>query len=181
MIDLYKLCYQGILGPEHLTRQDCPRALLEEAVRRRLEEEWEGLPPMNPSGWSGDSLWEAARPDGRLGRLHLGVWRTRGGSWQVIAEAFLEGAQAKWGSLDELIEVWEEVETACREGMFPHSQEEVERLHERVAISQYPAVHHSAFYREAYRPAYRLISKSALRSLLSDPQLWGDKKLWGQI
>ncbi|MCX5970819.1 MAG: hypothetical protein NTV14_04870 [Coprothermobacterota bacterium] len=179
MIDIYKLCYQGILGPEHLTQQagpstrSSPRALLWEESRARLEEEWEGLPPMNPSGWCGDSLWEAARPDGRLGRLHLGAWRARGGSWQAIAEAFLDTAQAIWGSLDELGEVWEEVETACREGLFHYPLAEVERLHQTLVIHRYPSVHHSASYRRAYHPAYRLISRSALRSLLSDPSTTG--------
>ncbi len=38
LIDLYKLCYQGILGPEHLTHQSSPRELPQEMVRIRLEE-----------------------------------------------------------------------------------------------------------------------------------------------
>lgn len=169
LIDIYKLCYQGILGPEHLTRQACHRALLWEEVRTRLEEEWEGLPPSSSSGGSGGCLWEAARPDGRLGRLHLGAWRARGGSWQAIAEAFFDTAQVIWGSKDELGEAWEEVETACREGVFHYPLAEVERLHQTLVIHRYPSVHHSASYRGAYRPVYRLISRSALRSLLSDP------------
>ena len=161
-IDLYKVCYQGILGPEHLVRH--------EEVRVRLEEEWEGLPATHAAAGGGIELWEAACPDGRLGRLHLGPWRARGGTWQAIAEAFLNTAQAKWGNLDELIEVWEKVESASREGVFHISMAEVERLHQALVTHRYPSVHHSAAYREAYRPAYRLISRSVLPSLLSDPR-----------
>jgi len=160
-IDLYKLCYQGILGPEHLVRQ--------EEARVRLEEEWERLPATPSSTGGGIEIWEAARPDGRLGRLHLGAWKARGGTWQAIAEAFLNTAQAKWGSLDELIEVWDIVESVSREGVFHISLAEVERLHQTLVTHRYPSVHHSAAYREAYRPAYRLVSRSVLPLLLSDP------------
>jgi hypothetical protein len=64
--DIYKLLYQGVLGPEH----NMPSA---EIFTARLKDELAGLEP-DPA----EPLLESIRPDGALQRIHLRPWLAKG-------------------------------------------------------------------------------------------------------
>ncbi|MGC8874124.1 MAG: hypothetical protein ACP5SI_06705, partial [Chloroflexia bacterium] len=70
--DVYKLLYQGVLGPEHLIPDPMRFAA-------HLREEYAAGHP-----GPGEVLWEPVRPDGRLGRLHLRAFRRRGGNLEEL-------------------------------------------------------------------------------------------------
>ena len=148
--DLYKWCYQAVLGPEHLVA--APETFL-----ARLRDEYDHVEAED------GLLWEALRPDQRLGRLHLRPFKARGGDIDALGNACLQTAAQPWGNHDELQEVWEEITNCCRAGRWPQIDKQtlVQVSHEVIAAS-FPAVHHSASYRAAYRPAYRLVAHDLL-------------------
>lgn len=143
--DAYKLLFQGIMGPEHLAADP-------DAFAARLRAEYEAVPPA-----AGEPLCEPVRPDGGLLRVHLRPFKARGGDLARLLDACLTAAGTRWGALDELVAVWAEVTQAGRTGRWPQLGDAT-AFAAWLAANGYGAVHHSAQYREAYRPAYRLIA-----------------------
>lgn len=154
--DVYKLLYQGVLGPKHLVASPG-----EFTARMRAEYEVESPDDAEP-------LWETVRPDGALGRLNLRSFNARRGDLESLVAACLQTAERAWGTPEELRAAWATFVALCRAGQW-----RVFPLPEVLAFSAwleghgYPIVHHSAQYREAYKPAYRLVG----REFLSDDTL----------
>jgi hypothetical protein len=149
--DVYKLLYQAVLGPEHLIRDA-------EEFATRLREEYASLPPGGE-----EPLWEAIRPDGRLGRLHLRPFRQSGLSVERLVDACLRTAEQPWGSRSELEATWNRFCALCRAGRWNRwSWDEVQAFGQRLERERFPPVHHSPAFCAAERPAYRLVSSSCL-------------------
>lgn len=147
-VDVYKLLYQGVLGPEHLIASP-------EAFAARLRAEYDA----QPSDETGP-LWEPVRPDGMLGRVNLRPFKGLGGDVKRLIAACLETAGRAWGTPAELQAAWAAFAELCRAGRwatFP--LDSVLALSERLAAEGYPPIHHSTAYRQAYRPAYRLVAR----------------------
>jgi hypothetical protein len=144
-VDVYKLLYQGVLGPEHLIGSA-------KAFADRLRAEY-GLVPPDDSG----PLWEPVRPDGALGRVNLGPFKARGGDVERLLAACLETARRAWGTPAEVQAGWTTFVEMCQAGRWTAlALADVLALSERLAADGYPPIHHSAAYRQTYRPAYRL-------------------------
>ncbi len=148
--DAYKLVYQGVLGPGHLVSD--PEAF----KARLLAEILHAAPP--PA--ADEPFYEPIRPDGRLLRVHLRPYRARGGDPDRLLAACLATAAAPWGAPGALRTAWAAVAGAGRAGRWP-GLGEMTAFSAWVEAHDYPAVHHSSQYREAYRPAYRLVSDTA--------------------
>jgi hypothetical protein len=149
--DVYKLLYQGVRGPEHIVPSG------EEFVAR-LREEYAAVPAA-----ADGPAWEAVRPDGLLGRLNLRPFKARGGTLEQLVDACLGTAAHPWGTAEELRAAWTAFAALCQEGRwdeFPTA--EVRAFTAWLEAQGWPAVHHSAGYREAYRPAYRLVARDLL-------------------
>jgi len=148
--DLYKLLYQGVLGPEHLITSPEDFAL-------RLRAEYETLLPD-----SAGPLWEPVRPDRSLGRLHLRPFKARHGDLEWLIALCLRTAERTWGTAAELRSAWATFVALCRAGRWESlALAQVQALHDRLEAQGYPPLHHSAIYRQAYRPAYRLVTWDA--------------------
>jgi hypothetical protein len=149
--DVYKLLYQGVRGPEHIVPSG------EEFVAR-LREEYAAVPAA-----ADGPVWEAVRPDGLLGRLNLRPFKARGGRLEQLVEACLDTAAHAWGTAEELRAAWTAFAALCQEGRWGELRAAEVRAFTRWLEEQgWPAVHHSAGYREAYRPAYRLLARDLL-------------------
>ena len=160
--DVYKLLYQGILGPEHLLAEP-------EAFAARLLAEYAAVPPsaFPPAGGKADEpLSEPVRPDGRLLRVNLRPFKARGGDPDRPLVACRAAAAARWGAQAELRAAWAAVASACQAGRWPHLGD-VAAFSAWLDAHDYPAVHHSTQYREAYQPAYRLVSDAG-RALIGE-------------
>jgi hypothetical protein len=142
---VYKLLYQGILGPEHLIAEP-------EVFTARLLAEYETVPAA-----ADELLYEPVRPDGRLLRVNLRPFKARRGDLDRLLDACLEAARVRWGTPGDLRAAWAAVADACQAGRWPHLGE-VATFSAWLDAHGYPAVYHSPRYRQAYRPAYRLIS-----------------------
>jgi hypothetical protein len=146
--DVYKLLYQGVMGPEHIISS--PQAFTD-----RLRDEWENL----PIHMVDDPLWEPVRPNRGLLRLNLRPFKAVGGSLDKLVTVCLEIAQHPWGTLGELQTVWSNLMETCRTlplpGLF---LTDLETFTAWLNEQGFPPVHHSETYRNAYRPAYRLVA-----------------------
>ena len=146
--DVYKLLYQGILGPEHLISSP-------EEFAARLQEEYDVVFPEDV-----EPLWEAVRPDGALGRVNLRPFKAKLGSPAALARACLETARQVWGAPQDLREAWATFVSLCQPGRWiVFSLPQVLELAVGLEERDYPAVHHSQRYAEAYRPSYRLVGR----------------------
>jgi len=145
--DVYKLLYQGLRGPEHLIASPAEFAA-------RLQAEYEAVAPDDAG-----PLWEAVRPDGRLGRLHLRPFKARSGDLAALTRACLATAGSAWGTLEDVRAAWAVFEAGCRAGRWAFPMSSVLDLTRWLQEHEYPAVHHSESYRAAYQPAYRLVGQ----------------------
>jgi hypothetical protein len=151
--DIYKLLFQGVLGPEHLIASA-------EGFIRRLEQECLSLRP-----GAGDVLFEPVRPDDLLVRVNLRPYLAAGGHPVHLAEACYETARMSWGTLDDLETVWEQVAGAVRgELLKGPSAAEMNTFSQRLKELGFPPFHHSQTYRDAYHPAYRLAHRDLIKT-----------------
>jgi hypothetical protein len=147
--DVYKLLYQGIRGPEHLLAEP-------EAFAARLQEEFAAVPPV-----ADGPLREPVRPDSRLVRVNLRPFKAQGGDPDRLLAACRQAAAEHWGSPEELRSAWARVARASLAVRRP-GLGDMATFSAWLDAHDYPAVHHSPQYRQAYGPAYRLICEDGL-------------------
>ena len=149
--NVFKLLYQGVLGPKHLVASPGE-------FTARLRAEYEVVSPDDA-----EPLWETIRPDGILGRLNLRAFKVHRGDLESLVAACLQTAERARGTPEELRAAWATFVDLCQAGqwqIFPLS--EVLAFSAWIEGHGYPIIHHSARYREAYKPAYRLVSREFL-------------------
>jgi hypothetical protein len=143
--DVYKLLYQGVFGVGHIMGEDAYGRLLEEAGRIDLQDH-----PWEP-------LLEPASVDGETVRVNLRPYLRRGGSLEGLYEAMKESSEVK-GDSEEFMSLW---------GLFKEFAEElagldvetIQRYDEELREKGPKPRHHSAEYRVAYYPAYRVVRR----------------------
>ncbi|MBN1946713.1 MAG: hypothetical protein JW797_13645 [Bradymonadales bacterium] len=143
--DLYKLFFQGTLGSEHAKAD---REVVVAALEREAETMGDGPaePMVDPIGLEPVVV-----------RVHLRPFLAQGGQLSDLAGAFLVSMSTPIGSREQLADRLEAAGRLAREGALPFDPEPWALFCQEMAAQGYPAVHHSAAYREAYRPAYRVI------------------------
>jgi hypothetical protein len=145
--DIYKLLYQGTLGPEHLVES------VEEFEARLLAELEEIQPDEN------EPLWDPLRPDGLLGRLNLRSFKARGGDPARLLEACLRTSFQRWGTPEDLKRAWDTYSSLARQGTWPSmSPGRIDILTRYLILHDYPPMQHSTMFRRSYAPAYRVIA-----------------------
>lgn len=139
--DVFKFIYQSAFGCEHLVA-DGTRALA--YIREELRSVPEDAPP------------QTEELDGDYARAHLS-WCRVGLSPATLAKLFCASAQKEEGGRAALSEKLEAVTELYREGLLtdPDFEEKLALWQERGC----PALHHSDVFRNAYHPAYRVLSR----------------------
>ncbi len=139
--DVIKLLYQRTFGGEHIA-PDLAH------VRAYLTREYETVPQtadcprIEPIG-------------GGISRVYLnGLPRA---SLDTFARLFVRGASIRRGDADRMTASLAEVSEAAKRGETPFSAAEWESAVAEWRSAGCPSVHHSAEYRAAYKPAYRVI------------------------
>jgi hypothetical protein len=148
-VDLYKFLHQAMFGPGHAVPDSAQAAAA-------LHSELADLgPPMSSESWC-DTLGG----DPMLVRVNLRPFVANGFSSDALVEAFVATASAvradpqQMGVALDLVVQW--LQTDSRQDLGRDLQE----LARTMAKEGYPPVHHSAAYRQAYEPAYRVIQAS---------------------
>ena len=158
--DLYKLIYQAALGCEHAVHDEAD-------ARDWLEREVNAL-EAGPQEPAVDPL----SPDGHIVRINLRPYVAERGDLAALLAAFLRTANEYRGTQGQLERYWAYAEGMAAEGRLPFAPAQLKAFFAARRAERFPPVHHSALYREAYRPAYRVISLEYLpgHSLLSAGQ-----------
>jgi len=152
--DIYKLLYQGALGSEHIISSA-------ERFTTYLLLELEAL---SADLW--ERLLEPVRLDKTLLRLNLRAWKARHIEPDQLISALLETAAISTGTKASLQASWVSFIEMCEIGRINQfSIDTVYGFGAWLVEMAFPAVHHSDIYRQAYQPAYRLISSQFLPEL----------------
>jgi hypothetical protein len=143
--DIYKLLQQSALGAGHALDDA-------DSLRQQYDNELAsmGAGPEEP-------LVDTISPDGRLARIHLRAYREAGHSDDALFDAFVQTAREYPPAPDKLVKFCGCVADLAGAGGIAFDQSEVARYFEAIAQKAYPIVRHSAAFRKAYRPAYRIV------------------------
>jgi hypothetical protein len=149
LADVYKLLHQAALGSGH--------AIESLAARNRLREEI-GKATDGPE----EPVVDPISPDGRLARVHLRAFVAAGYDLDELLEAFVKTAQSYLPSIDRLERFCGCVGDLAAQGRIPFSRDQAVDYLAGLAAAGYPVVRHSKSYRDAYRPAYRVVALDCL-------------------
>jgi hypothetical protein len=152
--DLYKLIHQGALGSEHAVHD-------KEGARKWLHRELQDLQNGPP-----EPIVDPIAPSGDIVRVNLRPYLHQGGDPDSLLETFIKTANEYRGSEEILRKNWAIARRMVSKGRLPFHLNEMDEFLNDLEREGFPAVHHSATYEEAYRPAYRVIATKYLPEIL---------------
>ena len=141
--DIFKFIFQSAFGCEHLVSSEERALNYIKAELERIKDD-ESAPRI-------DAL------DGDYSRVHLSCLSDEV-TPEVLAKYFCLSAKVEEGAKEKLIEKIAVARELIADGTIPLSLSDFDELHARWREADYPAIHHSDSFREAYRPAYRVIA-----------------------
>lgn len=156
--DCYKLLFQAVLGAEHAVSDEA-------AARRWMDDELATL-----GDGPAEPLVDSISPDGTLVRVHLRPFVARGGDPAKLVRAFVQTAQKKFGTRDDLAAVWTQVVALAGVKKLPFTADAAHVFGEKMHTAGWPAVHHSKTFGAEYRPAYRVIARELVADALPSAQ-----------
>ncbi|MBA2291293.1 MAG: hypothetical protein H0W15_02430 [Gemmatimonadales bacterium] len=151
-VDLYKLAHQAAFGAEHSIPDSANAA-------EWLAREWGSLPDRP------EAIYDTIAPGGALVRLNLRAWRDGGGSRDVVLAAFLETGRSFERRPEVFERYWATIVELARLRRVPFDPAVLRRHGDTMRVRGYPAVSHSAEYRAAYQPAYRVVKPEIVQRL----------------
>ena len=159
--DLFKFLYQSVFGCEHMLTS------LDHAIHG-IEKEASSL------SVGEDPVTEEL--DGDYCRIPLS-YLNKGLSPKTLGQLFFLSAGEPKGEVSDLLTRLETVKEMILEEILPFSMRAFEEAFAKWEAEGFPALHHSAIFRDTYKPAYRVIAKKYLPLLPFLSLL--DKKLAG--
>jgi hypothetical protein len=155
--DIYKLLYQGVFGVGHIISEKAWDMLVEEIERIELDDQ------------IGDPLLEPVHPNGSMIRVNLRQYIKRGGDLETLFNIMMKSASTHFGGNSTVfLEFWSQFRDLVIEGKTPYNIGEVQRLDNIILGEGIKAQHHTKQYREAYYPAYRVVSREVYREFIED-------------
>ena len=147
--DAVKLIYQNEFGGGHLITD-------EQACLARLRAEYEATPqrtdiPLTEEFGNG------------LVRVMLEALDSHGYSIEDLGRDFIRSANSHKGTMDSFLRKLETLRRVTRDGCFSFRETELEAYLAEYIQAGCPPVSHSSQYRQAYRPAYRVVRQALLR------------------
>lgn len=139
--DAVKLLYQNEFGGGHLIRD-------RESCMAYLRREYNGIdhdPAISP--------WEEI--GNGMVRFHLAS--VKADELEKLGDTFIRSAAAHTGTLESFLQKLDVLRQVTAAGVFAFDSAELEAYLEDYAAAGYPMVSHSETYRQAYRPAYRVV------------------------
>ena len=155
--DVIKMCYQAAFGAEHLLT-DIERA------HKYFDEEFESVEERDVP------LYEYISED--VARVDLGAWKASKLPKEWLFDLFVMATKESYGGEEKMLENLE-----IAKGVLGNDAELSKNIDKYVEEGIRP-VHHSQSYREAHKPAYRLVDRKHLRLV---PVLVAAAKLDGGV
>ena len=148
---MYKFTHQSVFGPAHAI----PSAA---EARRYLDDELASLAPGPPDEPPADRLGD----DPPLVRLNLRPYVAAGGDIGALVDAFAATANLVHGDPAAMAHRLDEAVAVLRALNRAGDAMALGALAAAQAPKGFQALHHSAAYRAAYAPAYRVVSSTLL-------------------
>lgn len=144
--DLYKLTHQATYGPGHLIRDV-------ESARRFLAEELAAV------------VADEAEPlieglGDKLVRVNLRAFKAAEGDAEDLLAALVTSANTVRGDTESMSARLSECQRLLQASGRASEAARLQTLAAELRAKGFPAIHHSAAYREAYQPAYRVVLRS---------------------
>ena len=140
--DAVKLIYQNEFGGGHLIRD-------EQACLNYLRREYADL-EKDPTA----ELYE----DIGNGIVRVNLAAVKGEDLAQLGQDFIDSAAKHKGTLDSFLNKLEVLQNLAEEGVFAFDMNALSAYLCEYKAAGYPAVSHSPEYRQAYKPAYRIIN-----------------------
>ena len=147
--DIFKFLYQSSFGCEHLLADS------DTVIARIRKELNEGC---SNEGDFIDCL------DGEYSRIHLS-YLGQGLSVETLGKLFIKSATSEPDGMKNLEKKLQVAEELVREQVIAFSLGEWSEACDEWRKKEYPAIHHSAIFREMYKPTYRVISNQYISFL----------------
>ena len=142
--DVAKMCYQSALGAEHL--------LLDiERARAYFDMEYASVEPRE------GEIFECLSDN--VCRIDLGAWKNSGLPSEYLFRMFVASASISQDGREKLVECIESVELCLGELNLSFSLDDWKAFLEKYRELGMPAIHHSDIYRNAEKPAYRIVDR----------------------
>jgi hypothetical protein len=151
--DIYKLLHQSVFGPGHIIQD-------KDSARAYLLKEMESAGPTK----TGEQLYEEI--GGGMVRVNIRPFRDSKGSTESLLQAMIDTANSNSGTPEEMAERINEARRVLSGANKKELADELKSLADKHADKGYPAAHHSENYRNAYKPAYRIIDKRYLTLII---------------
>ncbi len=151
--DIYKLLYQGAMGPGHIMHNP-------EAACNYLQQEWQSL-TAEPQA----QLTETVATNGQVIRVHLRPLKALLANPKPLWQAMYNSAHLFIENKALFLEQWQHLRTLIVNNLLPFTIEQFTELDAGAQRDNYPPIHHSARYRSAYRPAYRILLADEFKTL----------------
>ena len=145
--DTYKLIYQSVFGIQHILDD-------KERAKIYLQQEFESI---NTDGH--EDLIENISVSGGTVRLNLRPFKNRNGNIDHLFQAMLHSAEEIASSVQEFLDLWNQFKQAVFRAELNFDKTELSAFDHKMKLENYPARHHSAAYRAANRPAYRVLKR----------------------
>jgi hypothetical protein len=156
IMDAYKLLHQATFGPGHLITS-------KKTAREWLDSEFGQLTPSED-----EPLVESIHPDGLIVRLHLRPYLACGGKTKPLLETFIRSAEQVPDDPGLMAQRWSTFEAWCQPGGVYAARfdpQEVPLFGRMRRQEQWPAIHHSPAYQNAYQPRYRVLTRAEAEAL----------------
>ena len=144
--DAVKLIYQNVFGGGHLIRDPA-------SCRNALQREYE-CTPQDPYAPLLESIGNG------LVRVMLNAIDASDYSIRQLGEDFIRSSEEHKGNLNGFLIKLEILRKVTASGVFGFTLEELDGYLEAYKEAGYPMVSHSEQYRQAYKPAYRIVLES---------------------
>jgi len=145
--DIYKLLFQGVFGVSHIISDKTWERLLDEAKRISLDDDVV------------DPLVEPVCPYASMIRVNLRPYLKAGGDLEDLYQAMMETASYV-GSSSVFRRYWAQFKELTLEEL-NFNWMDIEAIDETIRRVGVNPLHHTQIYRDAYHPAYRVVSKTA--------------------
>ena len=139
--DAVKLIYQNEFGGGHMIRN-------EDACMDYLRREYAAI-EKDPNACRSEDIGNG------ILRVHLTALSVN--EIERLGHDFIRSAQAHKGALERFLEKLSLLRELTAQGLFSFDLDALDRYLAHYQASGYPAVSHSETYRQAYRPAYRIV------------------------
>jgi hypothetical protein len=151
--DIYKLIYQAAMGSAHsISRVETAREYFLEEIS-------------NMSNGPGEPAVDTIAHDGSIFRINIRPYVQAGFNPEKLFEAFVQTGKEYTGSTEKLeLYCWWLIRIK-EEGQLPDNIRDIDQYLREMSELDYPAVHHSSEYRNAYSPSYRVIASAFIRDL----------------